>query len=68
VQVDSAVVLVLLGVESHRGLLCGRRAFRPRQPTAWVGREGASNQYPSGSSGRLAPHAEPLQRWPQEEP
>jgi hypothetical protein len=59
VQIDSAVVLVLLGVESHRGLLWSKGLPCPRQPTVWVGREGASNQYPSGSSGRLTPHAEP---------
>src|SRR6185369_8097339 len=53
-QVDSAVMLVLLGVESHRGLL-GQRVYPPRQPTVWVGRKGASNQYPGASSGRPVP-------------
>ena len=55
VQVDPAVVLVLLGVESHRGLLSRGSWIRPQQPTAWVGRKGASNQYPRACSGRK-PH------------
>jgi hypothetical protein len=40
VQVNSAVELVLPGVESHRGLL-GERVFHvPHQPTAWVSSRG----------------------------
>src|SRR5918999_1350741 len=53
VQVNAAVVLVLLGVESHRGLL-SRGLWIAQQPTAWVGREGASNQYPTLRADRRA--------------
>jgi hypothetical protein len=49
VEVDTAVVKMLLGVESHRGLLSWSS-----QPTAYRGGrpEGTSNQYPRRSSGR----------------
>lgn len=40
VQVNSAVELVLPGVESHRGLLGERVFYSPHQPTAWVGSRG----------------------------
>lgn len=45
VKVDSTVMLVLLGVESHRGLL-GQRVTHPRQPTVWVGRRGPQISIP----------------------
>jgi len=46
VQVDSAVMPVLLGVKSHGGLL-GRRVLPPRQPTVWVGRRGPQISIPA---------------------
>jgi len=56
VEVDTTVVNMLSGVESHRGLLSWSS-----QPTAYRGGrlEGASNQYPSNCSGRVSYH----QRW-----
>jgi hypothetical protein len=63
VQINPTVVLVLLGVESHRGLLSRGSWIRPQQPTAWVGREGASNQYPRRCSGRLRPSHRRWSAW-----